>query len=276
MRIIQPPFQAYADQDYSVDRTLMREPRLWVPGKKPASNVQVDRIHPLASGLKFCVSHGAQNMPPDLVTGVVPDFDASFIPRAVPNPYTGNISMYSSGSNLFYDHQGAWDSLHKDITIFTIVVLGVAARFHCLVSKGLGNCANNSEFDFYADNGASGSISLFLNRADGSQYNIHTPNSAPGLSINTPYAIAVSADTDLDATNYEWMINGVSYSDSLSSGSSTGSPASTTYPIRLGQRDDSTPDLYGWQDIICVWNRRLSIEEMHSMTQDPYQFLIPA
>ena len=53
MRKLTPPFVGSppTNECYVVDRTLLREPNLWVPGKQPVGSVKVDWSDPLTDGL---------------------------------------------------------------------------------------------------------------------------------------------------------------------------------------------------------------------------------
>jgi len=52
---------------FPIDNALLREPNLWVPGKKPVGNVKIDWGHPLADGIEMYLPMDSK-MDHDLVT----------------------------------------------------------------------------------------------------------------------------------------------------------------------------------------------------------------
>ena len=58
--------------NYPVEETLLREPNLWVPRKKPVGRVKIDWTHPLTRGLAFYMLHSKVNGRYRDLTGRIP------------------------------------------------------------------------------------------------------------------------------------------------------------------------------------------------------------
>lgn len=263
------PTPAEETSKYPIEWALVREPNLWIPGKKPIGPVEIDWGHPLTEGLKayFILT---ERQPIDLVTGNMGTLDnnAKYAPAVngmglktanvstdrVRFPYHPNYNI----DNTDFTYLGQLYQITEptsNVGIFAPNRTGSAGGEECfLYITG----ANEPRW-FYHD-GASSRTALFGSFV--------WPT---GENVNVFYGLTYSS-----SDYYYFCIDGVMYDDTNNHTTAMANYGTTNDYSISNSGTDQTQSLNCVHYWHALWHRRLPDNVINEFYLDPYQFLIPA
>ena len=258
---------------YPVEEALLREPNLWVPGKKPVGPVKIDSASSMARDISAYFVTLPINGAVDIVNGNMP----SVIAGAGWESCSEGLGWRTSadGHYIQYPYIPAY-GLPTDFTIFWrgYIYGEVAASMGFMGSRS--GPLSNGEWGFYSNGDATIDELQFLIK-DNNGTNFFLPDSTWPAVHPELYSIVMTMDTATPtATSY------VQYGRNKRTGTEggTGVPfpfTSNGSDLFLNELSDAFTS--GIDAILLsagIWNRKLSEHEAWALNNDPYQFLIPA
>ena len=242
---------------YPVEIALLREPNLWVPGKKPVGSVKIDWSHPLAKDLAGYWLMDRVESITNLVNGdmVEPTAGHDFSLKADAN----GRNIYTPGNTTTYTYStGFPDITATDNRTFLIVWTPVSAP-------------SGSYFRYLAGWRRTLFFSWDHTTSDMQRVlaagNTWTYTSQWSQSAGERAAISFTYDGVSTARLYK---NGV-FVDSITP------PFDATGDRTLRIVTNGTMDVPNGSWGTCIlWNRTLSASELVGISRDLYQFLIPS
>ncbi len=276
MRILQSPFQPVADQDYSIDRTLMREPRLWVNRQKPVGPVQIDWTNSLAKDCTFFCNYGNlyRNQKSAASTNYV-------IGEELVNRYTADgigSPAYNTDYNLGPNRFVNWGSANKKFDQNIGFNLSQNGQFTVMsMCKRLGASGNPwyvtdvSQTNWYGIYCSATGSSFGI--VDNNNFDVTfnwTDNVYKGYDRTELFIVTSSGSNDARGVGgHGEFLEDTSFTYPTLSGSELG----------LGAREYSGAyehECNAAYSTLVFWKRAFSNDELWAMFNDPYQFLIPA
>jgi hypothetical protein len=244
----------------------MGKPRgvLW-PNRKmkpPFGAVEIDRAHPLASGLQICVlfSAGAPAVY-NLVSG------ARLTP--VGSPVCGSGPYGSTGT---FDGAGDYYELPNPGAVFNGCGLTAIARLRFLDA--------GTSYPRVLDRAYGGQFACYLNTSSPGVFDLGMAIQTTGISSDTTgfgFTGTLQAGTwrtcgwVYDKDEMRCYLDGVS---SVPVTTPSGGLATSTSAVRIGNRVDGTNrDYKGDIEYVYAWNRALTQAEITQVTFEPYCFL---
>jgi hypothetical protein len=264
LRNLRPPFHITSfDKPLITEEALLREPNLWVPDRKPVGQVKIDWNHPLgANVIHAFLLRGLSAV--DLFTKErlsktgTPTFEANSIVFDTTNP-----DYFASSSTKF-------DFPDDEGTLIAKVRCDSSAGFRGVFSDKGSSVWNTTEgIAFYV--GTSGPNRLYVVMNGTSLYRV-------GDTALTQGAVHTIATT-FDPTNeIQIYIDGVADTFLASAGTYSTYTKSASSTITIGSYYDRAVDrsFTGLIEYAYAFDRSLTSSEIQSLTDDPYQFLIPA
>lgn len=242
-----------------IEETLLREPNLWVPGKKPIGPVKIDWEHPLGKLVQIAFIPGG---------GIARD--AMRPPLNV--EYTTTTPIINSRYADLRDDGGfVYDDSFDVVTEFTILV---RASRESTNLDGLVSDKNNTNWntsDGFSLSGRGGMGRFFFRiGANNSVY-----DNTVG-SLNTFHNIAATWKASVEQKVYQ---DGVALTQTSASGTVPATSfTKSSQSIRIGTYYAGGPS-WSWDGLIdyaFVVNKHMTQQEIIAFHLDPYQFLIPA
>lgn len=258
---------------YPVEESLLREPNLWVPGKKPVGPVKIDSTSSMARDISAYFVPLPINGAVDIVNGNMP----SVIAGAGWESCSEGLGWRTSadGHYIQYPYIPAY-GLPTDFTLFWRgYIYGEVAGFMGFMSSRAG-AIGDGEWNLYSLGDASNDELQFQIR-DNSASETYLPfNVWPAVHPEL-YSIVVTMDTATAiCTSY------IQYGRNKVTGTETGAGVPfpfTSFGADLILNEMSNAFTSGIDAILLsagIWNRKLSEHEAWALNNDPYQFLIPA
>ena len=229
---------------------------LLYPGRKPAGPVQIDWAHPMARGLRVCVIPQGKSALVDLVAGGLSEGTA---------PTNGGDLVLDNTSKILVNIQPFQNDK------FTLLWAGTAEAAGSWDAWG-GLVA------LPASAGATSCIAVQRNSSTADLWMYAGAASFPLITgiggLATPSALVLTYDKAVNVSYAYEYLNGVSL------GSISGTHESKTSDLQLGINVERALDVTnaGAQLFKCffLWGRKLSAEEVKAVSENLYQFLIPA
>jgi hypothetical protein len=253
-----------------VPERKLEMPSLYEPGVKPTggTGLEIDWDNPITAGLHICVCPTAQN-PNDLAKGKIAAFTDGLAPLSVGaaskgEAYKGFAGQHGAGVIKFPD-DGV--QTNGDLTMLSVHTVATTQDGKTLTLMAHGETAVNYNM---AHDGWS-SRRLKLTRKWASSYTVAT-----FIAGDQVTALARHFGPTNDAVVPDWRIkkNGVNIDESVAfSATATMNYGAGVY--RVGNSQPDTQEFQGDIYFQCVWTRYLSLDEMNSLRDDPYQFLVP-
>ena len=271
---------------FAFEDTMLREPNLWVPGAPPDGPVTVDTTNDLTRGCAgYFLGRDAGRpiihnlMSDNTVDSLVPRSYSAAFPKGVGSD-KGIVYDSSNESNAFY-----WDSDVANprwIPSNHVTIMAVYKQFS-YASAGnsvIGRCdTGSSTTTYYSLRLYSDKTRLTVRVANGSTY---TAEFAEAVPLNEWHVLTGVANLNRGASIMEIFLylDGIEVAylyTGVNSGLWTGAETGTNFRLGNGKIDDTSRGYDGQIAMGAMWaDRPLSPSEVVSMSDDPYQFLMPA
>jgi hypothetical protein len=233
---------------------------------KPAPSAALNGSHPLSPGLMaaYIFAEAGGRLAVDM-TGrsrqnlvlTSPIWGAGSILGSTFDANGSTTTGVSSATTSDVGYLGA-------ISIAMHVLIRDGGHFHEFVTKGAGNGASNTPFEFRTSSAASPILQCA--RADSAGHN--GAWGGPLMPVGKFTHIGVTFADGVGSTIPNFYVDGVL---TASSGSSTVITAGgSSAPLRIGQRGDGAVKLNGQVSYLYIWSRALSRADMWSIMVDPY------
>lgn len=231
------------------------------PRYAPRSGATVDRTHPIAQNLEFCLAPGIAEV--DLVTNVgavrlgTPTVSATaFGPAGAPSSST----------------RSGWTVQQPDAPFLRAVSLMWVGRLTSFTASNffLAKCvsfgSSQNPFELFTEP-TSGNVTLYRANTLNAYFQYST-----GVPINTDSVLILSS-ADVGSTPSLW-INGGFKTAPAKQNTGTGAATGGEKPIFVGYRDYvDTTGFDGNVALACVWSRLLTSAEVAQLYADPFCFL---
>jgi hypothetical protein len=265
--------------NFHIEEALLREPNLWVPGKKPVGNVEIDWSNDHANNLQHFFMYQGWRRVVDFGPGKPGSYGAY-------GSHTNVGTVYGSGDN-FGSTDTSYDRVYVNDTILPITSSSkISFLFHFYVNRqsNIQYIANvyissSVRIDIRVEStGGSPANTLGFFVLMGSGFTFETYLTANAISANGSFVTAVlAADIAAKRGEITALIDGKLYSSGntgtgANSTSITGTYFTSRYDRALSQ--DQTFD--GIMLTRAHWNRKIESNERSAIVKDPYQLLIPA
>ena len=261
-----------------VDELLLREPNLWVPGKKPVGNVKIDHSHPMAKDLlTFQIPSEKYNR--ELVSNKqsVLHTNGSYGVDAT-DPYLESTSDTTGGSYTSFDKPVIPDVGYA-FTVLVFCQISSLAQYGEIVSfpwKETTWTDPYSNFNLSRDN------ELDILRVQGIDFKDQiSPSSTFSYVSTSPIMIGCTCASGTSTPEWYRYEKGEPPIIHGAARQALGTRFWDTFDTGIGLLQRNVPAYQGeggtgkiWWS--AFWFRKLSTTEVESMYNDPYQFLIPA
>jgi len=244
-----------------VDEALLREPNLWVPGKKPIGRVKIDWSHPLARGLSdaFIFNEGGVSSRNLVKKNTVGDAATAYSGATYETDGTGRVILSDASNECFLANK----SVNPSAAPFP---RSVCFNFRKTVA------AASYRYFFY-HNSPNFAASCDAANTDFSVFGANCGDTYAALDDGDWHSVVVYKSTSASS-------NANAYFDgnkkSLTTVFLTTTPTTPDY-LAINGRDDSTFRYSGgFMGYFYQYTRQLSEAERIALHLDPYQFLIPA
>jgi len=242
-----------------LEDALLREPNLWVPGKKPVGAVKIDWEHPLSRGLTgvLLASYGMKNLVDNGTITFLPSFEGL------------GTSQYGQHLTFLNSYADLPSSIRDKIIDTGMMSIFARQRLTNTISadQRIASCwggGGDAQFILWNDAGGGG---------DGYAFIINNGGARVGESVASSVLNKwQNVCGTYDKVNLKIYVEGkekasTAYTTSLFA-------SSAEYGLA---RINSTVNAYDG-DMACVffWDRGLSAPEVSSLEADPYQILMPA
>ena len=255
---------------YPVEEALLREPNLWVPGKKPVGNVKINWRHSLTKGLQSFVL-ASQNQPQDLVTG------------QLPNEASGTWGIKKNGQ-VFTTDQGADQRLKypydkkrniAGLVNFTFMWYGVGGTplraNQLLISNRSGALGTDGEYLIYAKDSTNQPITMIY-KSNAVTNTLNGVVSWPENSAEQELFLMVrNKNSGSWTVKLNEQTQDVTYTNNLPVNADVAQDYSINNDITNAVSSVGASVYFTAQ-----WARDISDAEYYEMCKNPYQFLIPA
>jgi len=234
----------------------LNQPELFYPGRKPVGKVKIDWSHPLTKGLVLCCPFNEPSFI-NLVDGSIPDQDTGSLYFIHVEPFKSGMAGGSPEDRLL--NGLIWDI--KDISDFTFLTDMYYGEPTFSRTAGVANSSGDNYVHYISTATAWRSLN--------SGYSASAMNVAIPSKENTRGVGGFSGDSDSGTTGFfnEQVGTGATWS-------SSNVINKVWYGINSGSHGLAFFNYIGIY-ILCVWDRALSVDEMVSFKDNPYQFLIP-
>ena len=243
---------------YPVEESLLREPNLWVPRKKPVGPaVKIDRQNPLTKGLTSLILTDQHNSSRDLISNVLPTvFTSSYAARS-----EGMVVENSDNTEqIIYIDAPQYKLGSNPWTIWWRGYINASGR--ALISRR--SAGSNGCWWSWCDT----SINFAIFAGGGFREGFAADNDFDGAG---EYSVIISY---LGGNNFKKFTNNIRYTLYDAGLIPTGYGTHTFNLIGLGS--GTTGGLDGGMYVSGIWERALTDEECEQLYFDPYGFLIPA
>ncbi len=262
-----PKYIPPSDHGFNLPDSRMEMPELYMPGRKPTGKVKIDWEHPLAKGLTHCFLMN----------------EYGYLENKATNGYSGGFWGNTSAETIVTTNKGR--AYHQDGATGASFILDTDFQFthsdkHFTVSTEYKadtgtNGMDHALFDKEDDAGFAQDLLLWLDHSGGDlRLMAYSGSGTTPVSIGALYDWhSYSMRTGLTSSNYvDLFLDGteVQTNKNLNTIANTGSYRIST----LGNEGDAKIGT-GSQTYFYIHNRKLSDGEMKSLSEDPYQFLIP-
>jgi hypothetical protein len=237
---------------FVVDRSMLREPNLLIPGKKPIGPVKIDWSNPLSIGLiEYYLCNSYRSL---FGRNLTPATSSNYEVRAI----NGDQYIWQSNSQA----TATLDSFISASSPITILIKFINIQSfgndnrHFINSSSssiICRSTNSSAYEFLVNSLTNDRISHSFAFTAGESF------VGGGSWGGTGTYLRVITSTESDGTKI-----------TQNGSASTGTYSSATHTINV---NGGSMDGLVW---ISCWNRQLSEVEVNEFIADPYQFLIPA
>lgn len=242
---------------------------LYVPRRKPTERPQLNRQHPLVRGLQFGLfaAHGA-GPSFDLVNGYVLTPNGGAVWSAGPEGVL--LSLPSASSSYVVTSSAPPDTNY--LGPLSIVYRGrvnSGSAYRAFVGKTSGNGATANPFDFRTTNDPTPKLALVRANTAFSEID------GPAITLNQIQTYGVTTNSSNVANNAGTLfyVDGVQSSFSAASGSGSGAPTGGGNNIQIGRRPDGAVQMDGTCEMVLIWNRVLSADEMAWLVHEPFTLI---
>jgi len=244
---------------YPVEEVLLREPNLWVPGKKPVGPVRIDPSK--ASGIYASYLFSANSVLKALKgDNLFSSYDLG--KRAIITQYGSSLYMlpYQDGYHSAKTHKNSSEFTRE----FLYEPLGTGTDYAIIVTA-------EAPGDGQRDRSVSVNTSNLFNAYvyDGSTQNI---TSTTSVALNTQYHVAVT----ISSAGFRIYVNGVLEDSDAGVTSAYTAYASPELVIGYGNNISATSGHNGRLYMLNDWTVALTDAEIKERAYDPYGHLIPA
>ena len=238
-----------------IDDAMLREPNLWIPGKKPLGRVELNPEHPLSNHAVHCFLDMRHNIASN--TNV---FHSGDLPKEV-RPDGSLWTLYTRGDYTYWNAQ-TYRFSAGEATVFIELENATTDNLDAmlwLMGPSSGATFRNFNGLVYDD--------AFSTIRDISGI-------TPARTATDPSVYCVSSKA---GTNNVAVIEGAPLGELAITTSVTRTAFGLPTNMSIGV-DASVPTYgyYGWIKHLYVFNKALSLSEATALNRDPYQFLIPA
>jgi len=237
-----------------------REPNLLIPGKKPVGPVKIDWDHPTTRDLK--ILHYVQGLQArDLVKDIFPkDYDGTWTVDS--EGYSLTVS--GNGGGLEY---ADLEDARLGGTAFTIWWRGIPTETNNN-DAFIGRRNSFSDGYWAVATSASQTVKFFCHNGSPSDV---TFGGLSAYSLNEKLSLYITCD---GVQEFKRIIN---YTKSTDTDSGAIPSGNNTHDFNINTLQyGGNNELNGVNYIAGIWHRELSDAECYSLTDDPYQFIIPA
>ena len=256
------------------EESLLREPNLWVPGKKPIGRVKIDRAHPKAGGIHDCMIF--QNNIIDDLNDAVSAWTRTELENSVTD--RGQAVLCVGGTDV------GRLNCQKTVQFGDAVEAGNFTLFYICKPQGFGGGGTGRLHEEWTNTSNRGARLYLRSTHDGLRFAPHSStfdSNDINLSTNFNKWWVFACVRFGTGTNECSFFAGLLGSDIAEEGTftytntikNTGSDRQRMFN-RLSPYDRSFDG-----DVLVAYtyaNRALNHSEINNLANDPYQFLIPA
>jgi len=238
-----------------IDDAMLREPNLWIPGRKPLGRVKIDPSHWVSEHIVHCFLDMRHD-----IASAVPITHLGGLPQQVREDgdlwtlYTrGDYTWWYTLTDRFSAEQG---------TVFIQLENATTDNQDAMLWE-MGTAPSHSTLRNYNGTTWDDAFSTVRNISD----------VTPARTVTDPSVYCVSSKA---GTNNVAMIEGAPLGELAITTSVTRSAWGLPAFMAIGY-DDILPTYgyYGWIKHFYIFNKALSLSEATALNRDPYQFLIP-
>ena len=229
--------------------------------RQPPSSTSVNWGNPISKDLRAMLSANGGALR-EWVTGSSPILNSG----SVVTTSEGFASKFDYHQARFA-HNSGFDTL-GEITVFAITTPEQFANYGHIVSK---NAANNVSLPYELRLGTGYSDSnICWVRANASGPSVWKASSANLLTAGQRSTIAVMQGDNMGAPP-KFIVNGTEYQGQAEFVTASGAATTSSGPLYLGNRGDDITPLHGTVEIVMIFGRILSSEEIRSLSANPWQ-----
>jgi len=247
---------------YYIDKVLLKEPKLYKPGKKPTTPVRINWKHPLSSNLKSVLISGLYgNIIVDLVNSINAITTANY------------PDMIEDEIGLCHSFNGTNDYLTTETLYNNTSRLSILTKIKC--RTGMGN--GDRLFEIGGWNTNDGGIGMECTSAPTTWATIWgTSNTSATFGSQS---LSTTSWTTFIITSNTTGPSNILYKNGIQIGSNTSFTRATTATELTIASDNNTKTSNNGNllhDITIVWHDRIiNANEALALYMDPYQILEP-
>lgn len=269
---------------YPIEESLIRDPGLWMPRRKPIGPVKVNWENPVTNGIRGCYPHneGSGTVSKD-IADIGPDFQVAGS-IDIDATAQGSASWSSDGGVGVSFTTADADAYHIPIQ-FSFMV-GVASSniqdFTALSIFKFNTTPADDRACFYSGAITGTSCAWMGLNAQGTD----TFGMAVGHWNNDWFGttnLPTTGETHVAICSYDYSATTgslfTSWDAPIIDDAAPATSATDVTPIAIGQAFPGGGYGEGFDGTIyltCFWNREISVAEALSLLNDPYQILVPA